>query len=110
VYRALQSLKGKATLRELTKFLMRDDHREFPSKSRDVPKIIAWHVHDLQKRGFVHAVDLAKAPELRERGRGVDMDVEKTIAFILDHKAQAEVRMERLERAVSQLPAGPRPS
>jgi len=30
------------------------------------------------------------------------MDVEKTIEFLVDHQAQAEVRMERLERAVSQ--------
>ena len=30
------------------------------------------------------------------------MDVEKTIEFLMDHQAQAEVRMERLERAVSQ--------
>ena len=30
------------------------------------------------------------------------MDVEKTIEFILDHQAQAEGRMERLERAISQ--------
>ncbi len=30
------------------------------------------------------------------------MDVEKTIEFILDHQAQAEGRMERLERTVSQ--------
>jgi hypothetical protein len=31
------------------------------------------------------------------------MDVGKTIEFILDHQAQAEDRMARLERAVSQL-------
>jgi len=31
------------------------------------------------------------------------MDVEKTIEFILEHQAQGEVRMKRLERAVSQL-------
>jgi len=30
------------------------------------------------------------------------MDVERTIEFLMDHQAQAEVRMERLERAVSQ--------
>ena len=30
------------------------------------------------------------------------MDVEKTIEFLMGHQAQAEVRMERLERAVSQ--------
>ena len=30
------------------------------------------------------------------------MNVEKTIEFLMDHQAQAEVRMERLERAVSQ--------
>jgi hypothetical protein len=30
------------------------------------------------------------------------MDVEKTIEFIMEHQAQAEVRMERLERAISQ--------
>ena len=30
------------------------------------------------------------------------MNVEKTIEFILDHQAQAEGRMERLERAISQ--------
>ena len=30
------------------------------------------------------------------------MDVEKTIEFILDHQAQAEGRMGRLERAISQ--------
>ena len=30
------------------------------------------------------------------------MDVEKTIEFLMDHQAQAEVRMERLEGAVSQ--------
>ncbi len=30
------------------------------------------------------------------------MDVEKTIEFILDHQAQADGRMERLERAISQ--------
>jgi hypothetical protein len=29
------------------------------------------------------------------------MDVEKTIEFIMDHQAQAEGRMERLERAIS---------
>ncbi len=31
------------------------------------------------------------------------MDVEKTIEFILDHQAQAEGRMERLERAMERL-------
>ena len=30
------------------------------------------------------------------------MDLERTIEFLMDHQAQAEVRMERLERAVSQ--------
>ncbi len=30
------------------------------------------------------------------------MDVEKTIEFIFDHQAQAEVRLGRLERAISQ--------
>jgi hypothetical protein len=30
------------------------------------------------------------------------MDVEKTIEFIMDHQAQAEDRMDRLERAISQ--------
>jgi len=30
------------------------------------------------------------------------MDVEKTIEFILDHQAQAEVRLGRLDRAISQ--------
>jgi len=30
------------------------------------------------------------------------MDVEKTIEFIMDHQAQSEGRMERLERAISQ--------
>jgi chromosome segregation ATPase len=37
-----------------------------------------------------------------DRGGGAKMDVEKTIEFILDQQAQAEDRMTRLERAVSQ--------